>query len=177
MTDDDDIADENKPEDDSPGGNEDSVEAKITRQMEGMPPWGIILMVLAGAVVLEWLVPWSLPTIAWWDELGFITIVVALIIIGGSAWQIKKARDESEDGAHTLLSDGFFQYSRNPIYMGILLAFVGAGLAENSTWLVLASVAAFMSISRFVIEREEAALEDEFGADYIAYKDSTRRWL
>ena len=154
-----------------------SVEAKITKQMEGMPPWGIFLMALAGALVLDWLMHWSLPRTGWWDEIGIITIVVALVIVGGAAWQMKKAGDESEDGSRPLLTDGFFQYSRNPIYVGVLLAFVGAGMVENSTWLVLGSVAAYMGISRFAIEREEAALDEAFGTKYEAYKESVHRWL
>ena len=79
--------------------------------------------------------------------------------------------------ATTLVTDGPFRYSRNPLYLALTFMYAGIGIIANSLWalLLLAPVVLFMSL--FVIRREEAHLQRAFGAEYESYRARVRRWL
>jgi len=73
--------------------------------------------------------------------------------------------------------NGLFRFSRNPMYLGMVIALVGMAF-------FLGSVAAIIPIPVFVwlihnqfICREEKFLEELFGEEYIAYKGKVRRWI
>jgi protein-S-isoprenylcysteine O-methyltransferase Ste14 len=69
--------------------------------------------------------------------------------------------------ASALVTDGFFAWSRNPIYVADALALLAFAL------LVL-----FIAyVDRFQIRPEERALRARFGADYERYCAKVRRWL
>lgn len=79
--------------------------------------------------------------------------------------------------AQTLVTHGIYRYSRNPMYLALLLALVALG-----TW--LGSVVALALVPLFVvamtglqIRPEERALEALFGEQFDAYRRATRRWL
>jgi protein-S-isoprenylcysteine O-methyltransferase Ste14 len=79
--------------------------------------------------------------------------------------------------ASRLVAAGIYRYSRNPMYLSLLLA-----LAAWATWLgswpALLVVPAFvLAMNRWQIRPEERALAALFGAEYEAYRRSVRRWL
>lgn len=76
-----------------------------------------------------------------------------------------------------LVTDGLYRYSRNPIYLGLTLVYLGlvAGLASLGALVLLLPLLAAMQVG--VIHREERYLERKFGDDYRAYKQRVRRWL
>ena len=76
-----------------------------------------------------------------------------------------------------IVTSGLFRFSRNPMYLGMVMALFGVAL-------LLGSTATFIPIPIFVwliqyqfISREEEFLEEIFGEEYLAYKDKVRRWL
>ena len=76
-----------------------------------------------------------------------------------------------------LVTDGLYRYSRNPIYIGLTLFYLGiaVGLASLGALLLLPVVLLVMEVG--VIRREERYLERRFGAAYRDYKARVRRWL
>ena len=76
-----------------------------------------------------------------------------------------------------LAVEGPYRFSRNPIYLGMVLTYLGGGLLRNAGWapLLLPGVLTFMR--RGVIEREELYLTRRFGDDYLRYAARVRRWL
>lgn len=77
----------------------------------------------------------------------------------------------------SLVTEGVFSFSRNPMYTGMTFALVGLAIILNGmlAWLV---VVLFFAIIRFYfIKNEEALMETTFGNDYVEYKASVRRWL
>lgn len=81
------------------------------------------------------------------------------------------------DQMSTLVTDGVNRYSRNPMYLAMLLLILSAGLYWG-TFLVLVAAPAFvMVINKMQIEPEEEALEAIFGQDYLDYKQRVRRWM
>ena len=76
-----------------------------------------------------------------------------------------------------LVTGGPFRFSRNPMYLGMLLVYLGATCWANTLWPVafLPAVLALMQVG--VIAREETYLERLFGAEYRAYRARVRRWV
>ncbi|WP_105170916.1 methyltransferase family protein [Pseudoalteromonas sp. T1lg24] len=87
------------------------------------------------------------------------------------------AAEIDSKGQHALITSGIFQYTRNPMYLGMALAILGFAILLGS-WLSLLGVVAFMLfIECFQIKPEEAALTECFGEQFIQYKKHVRRWL
>jgi len=72
---------------------------------------------------------------------------------------------------------GPYRFSRNPIYLAFSLLHLGIAIWVNSLWLVATLVASVAVIAWVVIPREEQYLERRFGAEYVEYKKSVRRWV
>ena len=76
-----------------------------------------------------------------------------------------------------LVTGGVFRFTRNPMYLSLLL-YLLAWAAYLSSWLACLFVPAFvLYINRFQIKPEERALSSLFGVEYAAYKARVRRWL
>ena len=76
-----------------------------------------------------------------------------------------------------IVTAGPFQYSRNPMYVTILVAYVGGALAFRLAWAFLLLLPVFLLLQFVVIIPEEKYLESSFREEYISYKRSVRRWL
>lgn len=81
------------------------------------------------------------------------------------------------DQMSTLVTDGVNRYSRNPMYLAMLLLILSAGLYWGTFLVLIAAPAFVMVINKMQIELEEEALEAIFGQDYLDYKQRVRRWM
>jgi len=76
-----------------------------------------------------------------------------------------------------IVRTGPYRFSRNPIYLAFSVFQLGIAVWVNSVWLLAMLVGAVALIHYVVIRREEQYLERKFGAPYLDYKASVRRWL
>lgn len=76
-----------------------------------------------------------------------------------------------------LVTDGPYRYSRNPMYLGFTLLYLGITIWVNVLWPVLFLPLVLLMMQVGVISREEAYLERRFGDDYRAYRARVRRWI
>lgn len=76
-----------------------------------------------------------------------------------------------------LVVDGIYQRTRNPLYLGTTLVYLGLAFAAGSLWAVMLLVPLVWVINVGVIAREESYLERRFGDAYRAYQGRVRRWL
>lgn len=81
-------------------------------------------------------------------------------------------------GAETggLVRGGPYRWSRNPQYVGYVLAWTGAGLVRRS-WHGLAAAASYAVAVRAWVPVEESALRRELGAEYVRWAAERPRWL
>ncbi len=79
--------------------------------------------------------------------------------------------------ATALVTQGPFQFTRNPLYLSLALIYAGLATLINTLWAFFLFPALLFIMQRGVIEREERYLEDKFGDRYIQYKARVRRWL
>ncbi len=77
----------------------------------------------------------------------------------------------------TLVVGGPFRFTRNPLYLGMTLFYIGVAILAQALWAFVLLPFVLMIVQRGVIEREERYLERKFGTDYLRYKQRVRRWL
>src|SRR5712691_10398411 len=76
-----------------------------------------------------------------------------------------------------LVIQGPYRFTRNPMYLGMLLLYVGIACWFGLVWPLLLSPVLVWVIGRWVIAREERYLERKFGHEYRLYRARVRRWL
>lgn len=76
-----------------------------------------------------------------------------------------------------LLISKAFKFSRNPMYIGLLLILIGGVFIVNSIFAIIAPVMMFIVLDKLFIPYEEARMHEVFGNDYLKYKKRTRRWF
>ncbi|UTW58340.1 isoprenylcysteine carboxylmethyltransferase family protein [Kordiimonas sp. SCSIO 12603] len=139
-----------------------------------LPPH-IFLGSAISIVVLGYLETGSAATF----NLGGYLVGVAALIIFRSATEFKKAKTTIHPNgeASALIKSGPFAYSRNPIYLAMFCALCGFWLATNAYSPAIFILAFPIIIRTLFIEKEEAALEQLFGDEYLKYKTQVRRWI
>lgn len=76
-----------------------------------------------------------------------------------------------------LLTGGPYRLTRNPMYLAMVIQYVGLALLFNALWAIVLLPLVLVIVHFTVIKREERYLEQKFGEDYRAYKAKVRRWL
>ena len=123
-------------------------------------------------VPIEWLEIAILPAIGWsLLVMAFVVIVIAQIQMG-SAWRIGIDKSQRNE----LVTHGIFRYSRNPIFLGIRVCFFGLFLVLPTAATLLLWVLGDVMM-QIQVRLEETHLADTFGAAYLAYTKTTRRWI
>lgn len=87
------------------------------------------------------------------------------------------ANPTKPEAASTLVVTGIYRFTRNPMYVGVVLVLVAWAVFLSSAWALLGPVAFVLFITRFQIAPEERALSKRFGSEYASYKARVRRWL
>jgi protein-S-isoprenylcysteine O-methyltransferase Ste14 len=76
-----------------------------------------------------------------------------------------------------VVTGGPYRFTRNPMYLGFTLMYVGISALANALLPILVLPAILQLMKRGVIEREERYLERKFGEEYLQFKESVRRWI
>ncbi|MGH8179116.1 MAG: methyltransferase family protein [Steroidobacter sp.] len=146
-----------------------------------IPP--LILLLLAAAAM--WLVSSFVP--AWrFDFDGRTLAAISLAVAGvcvtaAGVVSFRRAgttvNPMKPDDASALVDTGIYRYTRNPMYLGFLLALLGWGVfLANPAALVVAPLFV-LYMNRFQITPEERALGQMFGPTFQTYRRRVRRWL
>ncbi|MEK6748957.1 MAG: isoprenylcysteine carboxylmethyltransferase family protein [Pseudomonadota bacterium] len=144
------------------------------------PP--LVMLICAG--VSGWLTPvW--PQLNWMSPYQLAAVAIALCGIVVSALGARAFRRVKTTvnplqphTATTLVVKGIYHYSRNPMYLGLLLVLIAWTLFLQNIWaLVVTPVVFVLYIDRFQIAYEERALTALFGESYVKYLVQVRRWV
>jgi protein-S-isoprenylcysteine O-methyltransferase Ste14 len=107
----------------------------------------------------------------------FIVFGLTIMLIAVAAFSRAKTPIIPFERSTALVVEGMYQFTRNPMYLGMVLVLTGAGV-------FFGVVSAFLPIPFFIrgitanfIRGEERFLEDIFGEVYVAYKQKVRRWV
>lgn len=141
-------------------------------------PWVYVLMYLVG-VAMEWLVPFGLAQRRWIAYCGLGVFVLGAMIAGWGWLTFFKADTTTIPGRKSseLVTWGPYRHTRNPMYLGLAIAYLGEAGLLCQVWPVLFLPLVLAYVNWFVIPVEEARLSEVFGAKYGEYRNSVRRWL
>ena len=146
------------------------------------------VLVVAVASLLEWIVPIGLladiefvEDIAWFWPVGFGLALGlggwALSLAGHAALARRGADASTWQPATALVVDGVFQWTRNPGYLGMLIALAGIAIVFSMDWLLILIVPLWLFLDQAVVRPEEFRLEQRFGRAYQVYARRAPRYL
>lgn len=121
------------------------------------------------------LVPGRMSAAAW--------IVGAIVVVAGewvrlagvaAAGTVTRRRSRA---VQRLVTYGVFAWVRNPLYVGNFLIWMGFTIISGVYWFLPLAIVIFAIEYSLIVRYEEGVLESIFGAEYLAYKQSTPRWI
>lgn len=117
------------------------------------------------------------PGLLW--DFGLLLVALGLGLTAWGMLTFRAARTAiiPMRGASRLVDHGPYRFTRNPMYTGFTLMYLGAAAIMYSAWPLLALPIVVALLVRLVIEREERYLQDAFGSNYSDYRARVRRWL
>ena len=104
--------------------------------------------------------------------LGIILMIWGLLTFALAHTAILPMRPASR-----IVDHGPYRFTRNPMYVGMSLAYIGGAFVMNSVWALIVFPVVIALLSRLVIAREERYLSSAFGEEYDDYRRRVRRWL
>lgn len=141
-------------------------------------------LIYAGALVIGLLLHRKLPLRFLprrWNRfpLSGALIGSAILLLQNAFGQMHQARTNADPRlpATTVVVEGPYRFTRNPIYLGFTFFYVGVAILVNAFWVILLLPGVLLLMRIGVIDREEHYLERKFGDQYLRYKASVRRWL
>lgn len=100
-----------------------------------------------------------------------LAVAAAKTIVGsGTAFDARKSTT-------TLVDTGVFRFTRNPVYLSMILLVVGVGFALNSFWSLAVALPTGSALCLTAIRPEDRYLEAKFGHAYRAYRERAPRWF
>lgn len=111
---------------------------------------------------------------------GIVLIIAGFVLSSYASALFSSEKTEilpSSETNRVLVTRGPYAYTRNPMYLGIVMQFLGVFLWAGSLPLLVGVALYFCIINFIFIPFEEAKLSRIFGADYVSYKSRVRRWI
>ena len=110
---------------------------------------------------------------------GWLLIVLTAGILLPSLWRFWNSKNTliTIKPATSLQTSGIYAFTRNPMYLGLMILYIGLACFSGNCWTFLLIPLIFMIVQKYVIAREENYLERTFKDEYKNYKMRVRRWI
>lgn len=141
------------------------------------------MIFLAAGLILHFLAPGlhvfnvaSLPV----KILGVVLFVLGMGLSMQGSKQFAENQTEILPTSPTnrvLVTDGVYKFSRNPMYLGMIVSLLGIGLFAGTLPVLLVPLAQFLVLNFVFIPFEEQKLTNIFGQSYLDYGNRVRRWI
>jgi protein-S-isoprenylcysteine O-methyltransferase Ste14 len=144
-----------------------------------VPPPLVFLGYLVGALILNWIVPFPTPFTFILRVLGACGVLSGILLVGLSFSRMVKAHTTPDLSQPTtaLVTTGPYRFTRNPIYLGFFLVYLGFTLLVGTLWGLVLSPFLFLTVTNAIIHMEEEYLKKKFKDEYTAYLSRVRRWI
>lgn len=154
------------------------MEPPVEKPRKLVPP-----VYLAGAIVVMYLLNRFAPVgniggpFVWGFAGAFVSFGLAIIVVSAGLFKRADTAIIPFHKSTALVIQGPYKFTRNPMYLGMVLILIGVGFVLGSL-LPFAVIPLFILIiqTRFIVG-EERFMETLFGEEYLNYKNSVRRWL
>lgn len=148
-----------------------------------MPPPIFLAAAVVVALILDWIVPLNfLAAPSVWSLQSWLGLVIG----AGGVWlSVSGTREFSRSGTNInpfqpalkLVTTGPYRFTRNPMYLGMIIILLGLGLMFSLEWGIILTPFLWLAFDRLVVAREETYLTTKFGEPYRDFLTRTRRWL
>lgn len=110
---------------------------------------------------------------------GWLLFVAGVLMVAPALWKfiVSKNTVVTMKPAHSLQTAGIYAFTRNPMYLGLLLLYSGTGFLKGNWWTFIVIPLLIMVVQLYVIKKEEDYLQRAFGNEYLQYKKKVRRWI
>ena len=105
--------------------------------------------------------------------LALLPALIAIIRFASAGTQVAPTSQIN----NKLIVDGPYRFTRNPMYLGLLIASFGGALWFGRPLMFLAPILFFLLTNFLFIPFEEEKMRRQFGAAFDAYTNKVRRWL
>jgi len=141
-------------------------------------PWVFVLAYLAGVGVdIAWRS--AGPTLPVPAAVGVVLFVIGAVIAGWGLATFRRTRTTTVPGkaSSALVTWGPYRFTRNPMYIGLTLAYIGEAGILRQEWPLAFLPFVVAYVNWIVIPVEEEKLNEVFGTEYANYRQRVRRWL
>jgi len=155
---------------------------KLTNILLKIPvPWVFVLAYLMG-LLLQYIFPYQLQsqeTVSFINIAGYMLFAIGVFFAAWSLLIFHKARTTTTPGESSvkLVTWGPYRFSRNPMYVSLILCYLGEAGFLVHLWPVLVLPLMLAYVDRIVIPLEEGILKNDFKEEYEVYCTRVRRWL
>lgn len=142
------------------------------------PPVAVGAPLLAGwLATARWGDPVALG--GWRVPVGWLLVLTFVGWNGWSLWLFARHDTGLLPGqaTHSMIEEGPYRLSRNPLYVGMLVLYVGLALLAPTVWALVLFPVAVLLVLWGAIRPEERFLHERFGEPYDDYRRRVRRWL
>ena len=114
-------------------------------------------------------------------EISFFILSLGILVFINPVLKFIKSKTTINpiqfEETNILVTSGIFKYSRNPMYLGMLMIILSTSIFYLNIYSILTPLLFIIWINKFQIKREEEFLTEKFGDEYLSYKKKTRRWI
>ena len=146
--------------------------------IQGNPLKIFVYLIVISYVLGEFIIP-KYPIIYLFNMIGLIGLIVSLIFFFSGFNLFKSYKEDPKPTSDTnrLIKTGIFAYTRNPIYLALVLFHFSMFLVFENVMYLLSSLGLFIWINNYVIKVEEDYLKNKFGDEFVRYCGAVKRWL
>ena len=147
-----------------------------------IPPPLVMLLFMVTVFGFDKIMPFTLFYLPWLTYAS----VISLVTLGGviALWGVKEFKDAKTtvnplkpESSSSLVSSGIYQYTRNPMYLGLLMILLSAVIYSQHPLGLVSALGFVAYMNRFQIEPEEKMLIKLFGDEFVDYSNQVKRWF
>ena len=142
------------------------------------PPQVYLVAILGGlGLDLLWPLRWLPAGAGVWVGVPLVIGALALFVASTGRFKAAGTPGPGNEPTSTIVRSGPYRFSRNPIYVAMMMVQIGIGFLLDDAWIIILSPASLIAVHLIAVRPEEAYLLDKFGESYRNYLASVRRYL
>jgi protein-S-isoprenylcysteine O-methyltransferase Ste14 len=150
---------------------------KESLEKKMLPPTLFVICILI-AIFLNFLNPIYIVKYPY-NLMGIVFFISGLYLSMKGSNQFQKANTNINtfDEPDKLITDGLFKYSRNPMYLGFIIALFGVTIVLGSVQSLIILFFFIIMSDQWYVKFEEKVMIKRFEEEYKNYMKTTRRWI